>query len=181
MTQISEKFTSEVLPVLMQELKLENPLAVPKIIKVVINVGTKEAASNKSVLEHVIADVTAIAGQKPRVNLAKKSIAGFKLREGDPIGVSCTLRGTRMDDFLQKFFHIVLPRVRDFRGISAAGFDGRGNLTIGLGEQIVFPEVDYTKIDKIRGMEITLVTSAKNDASSYRMLKLLGLPFKKDK
>lgn len=177
---IMEKYKKEVLPKLMSELKVSNPLAVPRVEKVVVNVGVKEAAGNKSALDHVVADMAQLTGQKPRVNMARKSIAAFKLRQGDPIGVSCTLRGRRMEDFLQKLFHIVLPRMRDFRGISAKGFDGRGNLTMGLSEQIVFPEVDYTKIDKIRGLELTIVTNAGNDTKSYRMLKLLGLPFKKD-
>lgn len=165
---------------LQEELGVKNRLAIPRMTKIVLNVGVKDAAQNKSVLEHVVADLIVITGQKPKTNRAKKSIAAFKLRQGDPIGVSCTLRGKRMQDFFQKFVSIVLPRVRDFRGVSATSFDGQGNYTIGISEQIVFPEIDYTKIDKVRGLEVTIVTSAKDDKIARRFLELLGVPFVKN-
>lgn len=180
MTIFREKYNKEVLPALVAELGLKNPMAAPRIVKVVVNVGVKEAAQSKSVLEHVVSDLAAITGQRPKVNPAKKSVASFKIRQGDPIGVSCTLRGRRMEDFLQKLLHVVLPRVRDFRGVGRKGFDGRGNYTLGLSEQTVFPEIDYAKIDKARGLEVTIVTNAKDDKISYRLLELLGMPFQKE-
>jgi large subunit ribosomal protein L5 len=179
MDSLKDIYQKQILPALSAELNLKNPLAVPRLVKVVVNVGVKEAAQNKSVLDHVVTDLAAITGQKPRINHAKKSIASFKLRQGDPIGAACTLRGKRMTDFLEKLFRIILPRVRDFRGVAGSGFDGRGNYTLGFPEQIVFPEVDYTKIDKIRGLEVTIVTTAKNNQAARRLLELLGLPFQK--
>lgn len=176
---IKDKYREEVTPTLKKELNITNALAVPMIIKIVINVGVKEAAGNKSVLDHVISDLSAVSGQKPKVNKARVSIAAFKLRQGDPIGVSVTLRAKHMEDFFQKLVTIVLPRVRDFRGVPTRGFDGRGNYTLGLSEQIVFPEIDYTKIDKVRGLEVTIVTSAKDDKIAFRLLELMGMPFVK--
>ena len=157
-----------------------NGMAVPKIARVVVNVGLKEAAHDKGVLEKTVEQMTTISGQKPKVTRAKKSIANFKLREGDPVGVMVTLRGKRMYDFLMKLINIVLPRVRDFQGVSTQAFDRAGNYTLGLTEQIVFPEIDYAKVDKIRGLEITIVTNAGDAKIARRMLELIGMPFKKE-
>ena len=156
----------------------QNKMAVPKVTKIVLNIGLKEAAHDKGVLEKAMEQLAIIAGQKPKVTRAKISIANFKLREGDVVGLAVTLRGKRMDDFMTKLFTIVLPRVRDFRGVSATAFDGRSNYTLGLSEQIVFPEIDFSKIDKIRGLEITFVTTAKNAQETRKLLELLGMPFK---
>ncbi len=175
---LKQKYEQEVRPRLQKELGL-NVMAVPRLVKVVINVGVKEALNDKKILDTVSADLATITGQKPAVRVAKKSIAAFKLREGQAIGVTVTLRGKRMMDFLEKLFAIVLPRVRDFHGVPAASFDGNGNYTLGLKEQIVFPEIDYGKIDKIRGLEITIVTTAKNNQEGMALLKGLGMPFQK--
>lgn len=156
-----------------------NPMAKPRLIKVVLNVGVKEALTDKKVLDIVSSDLSAITGQKPAVRVAKKSIANFKLRAGQPVGVMVTLRGKKMMDFLQKLVGIVLPRVRDFHGVPVSGLDGQGNYTLGLAEQIVFPEIDYGKIDKIRGLEIAIVTTAKNNEDGMALLKELGMPFEK--
>ena len=156
----------------------QNKMAVPKVTKIVLNIGLKEAAHDKGVLEKAMEQLAIIAGQKPKVTRAKISIANFKLREGDVVGLAVTLRGKRMDDFMTKLFTIVLPRVRDFRGVSATAFDGRSNYTLGLSAQIVFPEIDFSKIDKIRGLEITFVTTAKNAQETRKLLELLGMPFK---
>lgn len=180
MSRLAEKYQKEVLPILQQELGLTHPLAVPRTVKVVVNVGLKEAAHDEGVLNKVSEELASITGQKPAVRRAKKSIAGFKLVEGNPIGLSVTLRGERMDDFLDKLFNVVLPRVRDFRGASTRSFDGCGNFTLGLAEQIVFPEVDFAKIERIRGLEVTIVTNAGNDEKAKRLLELLGMPFAKD-
>lgn len=155
----------------------QNKMAVPKVTKIVLNIGLKEAAHDKGVLEKAMEQLAIIAGQKPKVTRAKISIANFKLREGDVVGLAVTLRGKRMDDFMTKLFTIVLPRVRDFRGVSATAFDGRSNYTLGLSEQIVFPEIDFAKIDKVRGLEITFVTTAKNAQETRKLLELLGMPF----
>ena len=155
----------------------QNKMAVPKVIKIVLNIGLKEAAHDKGVLEKAMEQLSIIAGQKPKVTRAKISIANFKVREGDVVGLAVTLRRKRMDDFMTKLFTIVLPRVRDFRGVSATAFDGRSNYTLGLSEQIVFPEIDFSKIDKIRGLEITFVTTAKNAQETRKLLELLGMPF----
>ena len=154
-------------------------MAKPRLVKVVVNVGVKEAMADKKVLDAVLEQISAITGQKAVVRMAKKSIATFKLREGAPIGVCVTLRGKRMRDFLQKLVAIVLPRVRDFHGVSKTGFDGRGNYSLGFAEQIVFPEIDYSKIDKIRGLEVTIVTTAKNNDEGLELFKELGMPFMK--
>lgn len=157
----------------------QNKMAVPKVTKIVLNIGLKEAAHDKGVLEKAMEQLAIIAGQKPKVTRAKISIANFKLREGDVVGLAVTLRGKRMDDFMTKLFTIVLPRVRDFRGVSATAFDGRNNYSLGLSEQIVFPEIDFAKIDKVRGLEITFVTTAKNAQETRKLLELLGMPFQK--
>lgn len=159
--------------------KTDNIMAKPRLQKVVLNVGAKEALTDKKVLDIISADLAAITGQKPAIRLAKKSIANFKLREGQPIGVMVTLRGKRMRDFLTKLFNITLPRVRDFHGVPVSGLDGQGNYTLGIKEQIVFPEIDYGKIDKIRGLEITIVTTARDNDQAMAFLKELGMPFQK--
>ena len=156
-----------------------NIMEKPRLIKIVVNIGTKEAMTDKKILDIVSADLAAITGQKPAVRLAKKSIANFKLREGQPVGVAVTLRSRKMIDFFEKLVTIALPRVRDFHGVPVSGFDGRGNYTLGIREQIVFPEIDYGKIDKIRGLEITIVTTARNDKEGMALLKALGMPFAK--
>ncbi len=156
-----------------------NVMAKPRLVKIVLNVGVKEALEDKKVLDVVSADLAAIAGQKPAIRKAKKSIANFKLREGQPVGVMVTLRKEKMRSFLQKLVTIVLPRVREFHGVPISGFDGNGNYTLGLREHIVFPEIDYGKIDKIRGLEISIVTTAKNDEDGLAFLKELGMPFVK--
>lgn len=158
-----------------------NVMAEPKIIKINVNIGLKEAANDKGILEKVAQQLADITGQKAKVTRAKKSIANFKLREGAPVGLTVTLRGKRMRDFLTKLVNIVLPRVRDFHGVSAKAFDGQGNYTLGLSEQIVFPEIDYAKIDKIRGLEITIVTNSGNAEKARKLLELSGMPFEKDR
>lgn len=169
----------EVIPKIMEENGIKNKLAVSKLVKVVISVGVGEAKEDKSLLNNVIAYVGALAGQKPVITLAKKSIASFKLSAGAPVGVMVTLRGERMYAFVDKLFSTVLPKVRDFRGISDLSFDSQGNFNLGLYEQLIFPEVDYKTVDKIRGMAITIVTTADNKEKGKRLLELLGMPFKK--
>lgn len=165
------------MPELMKEFGYSNVMQVPQLKKIVVNVGLGEAVSNAKALEAAVADISAITGQKPVVTRAKKSIAAFKLRAGMPIGAMVTLRGPRMYEFLDRLVSITLPRIRDFRGISPNSFDGRGNYTLGLQEQIAFPEIDYDRIDKARGLELSLVTTAKNDEEGRRLLALLGVPF----
>ena len=177
--RLKDRFLNEVTPALMQKFSYTTVMQVPKIEKVVINMGVGEAVSNSKVLDVAVQDLQLIAGQKPVVTKAKKSIAGFKLRENMPIGVKVTLRGERMYHFLDKLFNVALPRVRDFRGVSAKAFDGRGNYTLGLKEQLIFPEIEYDKIDKIRGMDIVIVTTAKSDEESRELLTQLGMPFTK--
>lgn len=174
-----EYYQEEVVSKLTKELNLPNPLAVPRVIKVVLNIGLKEAASDKKVLENVSLQLASITGQKPKVTRAKRAIAAFKIQAQDPIGLAITLRKKRMYDFLEKLIKIVLPRIRDFRGLSRQSFDGRGNYTLGLVEQIVFPEIDFGKIDKMRGLEITITTNAKNDQAAEKLLEYLGMPFRK--
>jgi len=164
----------------MKALNLTNIMEVPRISKVVVNIGLGEAMDNPKALEAASSDVTAITGQKPVITKARKSIANFKLREGRAIGVAVTLRGERMWSFLDRLMNIVLPRVRDFRGVSSKAFDGRGNYTLGLRGQIIFPEIEYDKVDRVRGMEITIVTTARTDDHAATLLKLLGMPFRKD-
>jgi large subunit ribosomal protein L5 len=175
--RLREHYTSTVLPALVKEFGYKNVMAVPKIEKISINMGMGEAASNSKVIDGAVAELTAIAGQKPIITKAKKSIAAFKLREGMPIGVAVTLRGDRMFEFLDRLVTVALPRVRDFRGVSGKSFDGRGNYTLGIKDQLIFPEIDYNKVDKARGMNINITTTAKSDAEGLALLRLLGMPF----
>ncbi|MBX7214405.1 MAG: 50S ribosomal protein L5 [Thermoflexales bacterium] len=180
MADLHKKYTDDVRPALVKAFGYTNPMQVPKIQKIVINTGIgRETADNPKAVDFAVKDMTEIAGQKPVVVLARKSIANFKLREGRPIGVKVTLRGARMYDFLDRLINLALPRMRDFRGISADTFDGRGNYTLGVKEQLIFPEIDYDKIDKLRGMEIVIVTSAKTDDEGRELLKQFGMPFAK--
>ncbi len=179
MNRLKEQYKTEVVPALMKALNLENVMQVPAIKKVVVNIGLGEAMDNPKALDAAVADLSAITGQKPVVTKARKSIANFKLREGRAIGAKVTLRGERMWSFLDRLMNIALPRVRDFRGVSADAFDGRGNYTLGLREQLIFPEIEYDKIDKLRGMEITIVTNAPSDDQAAMLLQLLGMPFRK--
>jgi len=174
-----EKYDTEVAPALRREFNYANVMQVPKVHKVTVNVGMGEATREAKTLDAAVRDVSIITGQHPVITRAKKSIAGFRLREGMPIGVTVTLRGERMYEFLDRFISIGLPRVRDFRGVPEKAFDGRGNYTVGLREQLIFPEIDYDKIDRIRGMEITIVTSARTDQEAKRLLELLGMPFQR--
>lgn len=177
---LKERYKNEIAPVLFKELKLDNIMEVPRVNKVVVNIGVGEALDNAKALEAAVGDLVKITGQKPIITKARKSIANFKLREGRQIGVKVTLRGERMWSFLDRLMNIGLPRVRDFRGISPDAFDGRGNYTLGLREQLVFPEIEYDKIDKLRGMEVTIVTSAKTDEQARTLLAMLGMPFRKE-
>jgi large subunit ribosomal protein L5 len=179
MPRLKDKYKEEVLPALREEFNYSNVNEVPRITKVVVNVGLGEALQNAKALENASGDVARITGQRPVITRAKRSIATFKLREGNPIGVKVTLRGNRMWDFLDRLFNIALARQRDFRGVSPDSFDGRGNYTVGLTEQLVWPEIDYDKVDKVRGMEINIVTSANTDEEGRRLLALMGMPFKR--
>ena len=179
MNRMQETYNKEVVPALRKAFDFKNIMQVPRVEKVVINIGMGEALDNPKSLEAAVSDLTIIAGQKPIMNKARKSIANFKLREGRLIGTKVTLRGDRMWAFLDRLLNTALPRVRDFRGVSANAFDGRGNYTLGLHDQLIFPEIEYDKIDKLRGMEVTIVTTAKNDDQARVMLKLLGMPFSK--
>jgi len=170
---------SKIMTILKEEFKITNVMAMPVVDRVVVNIGMKEAAHDKGALEKATEQLTQITGQKPKITKAKKSIANFKLREGDPVGLTVTLRGKRRDDFITKLISVVLPRVRDFHGVPVKAFDMAGNYTLGLSEQIVFPEIDYSKIDKIRGLEITLVIKRSNAKISRRLLELMGMPFEK--
>lgn len=176
-TRLQEKYLSEVVKGLQDKFQYKNVMEIPKVEKVIINMGVGEAVGNSKALESAVADMTQIAGQKPVVTKAKKSIANFKVRQGMPLGAKVTLRGDRMYYFLDKLMNLALPRVRDFRGVSATAFDGRGNYALGLKEQLIFPEIDYDKIDKVRGMDIIIVTTAKTDEEARELLKLLGMPF----
>lgn len=177
--RMKDRFLNEITPALMQKFNYTSVMQVPKIEKVVINMGVGEAVSNSKILDVAVEELRIISGQKPVVTRAKKSIAGFKLRENMPIGVKVTLRGERMYHFLDKLFNISLPRVRDFRGVSNKAFDGRGNYTLGLKEQLIFPEIEYDKVDKVRGMDIVIVTTAKTDEESRELLTQMGMPFTK--
>jgi len=180
MADIKKKYMDEIRPALIKEFNYKNVMQVPKVSKIVVNVGVgRESADNPKVLDFAVTDITAITGQKPLITKAKKSIANFKLREERPIGVTVTLRGPRMYDFLDRLINLALPRVRDFRGVSADAFDGRGNYTLGLREQLIFPEIEYDKIDKLRGLEVTIVTSARTDDEGRALLRLFGMPFVK--
>ncbi len=180
MNRMKERYQNEVMPAMMKALNLQNTMEAPRIQKVVLNIGMGEAMDNPKTLEAASSDVAAITGQKPVITKARKSVANFKLREGRAIGVMVTLRGEKMWSFLDRLMNVVLPRVRDFRGISREAFDGRGNYTLGLREQIIFPEIEYDKVDKVRGMEITIVTTARNDDQAAVLLEMLGMPFRKD-
>ncbi len=177
---LKERYKNEIAPALFKALKLDNVMQIPRITKIVVNIGVGEALENAKALDAAVADLIKITGQTPVILKARTSIANFKLREGRAIGVKVTLRGERMWSFLDRLMNIALPRVRDFRGISADAFDGRGNYTLGLREQLVFPEIEYDKIDKIRGMEVSIVTTARTDDESRQMLTMLGMPFKKE-
>jgi large subunit ribosomal protein L5 len=177
---LRERYQEEIVPALMKSLQLMNTMQVPRVSKVVVNVGIGEALENAKSLDAAVSDIVLITGQKPIITKARKSIANFKLREGRQIGVKVTLRGERMWAFLDRLMNIALPRVRDFRGVSANAFDGRGNYTLGLREQLVFPEIEYDKIDKLRGLEISIVTTARNDEEGRQLLQMLGMPFKKE-
>ena len=176
--RLKEKYRTEIVPKLQEEFGYANVHQIPKLEKVVVNIGLGEAVGNAKVVEHAVADLTRISGQKPVVTRARKSIAGFKLREGMPIGCMVTLRGARMYEFLERLLNIALPAVRDFRGLSAKAFDGGGNYTLGIKEQIIFPEIEYDKVDKIRGMNITVVTNATTDEEGRSLLRHVGFPFR---
>ena len=176
-TPLKEQYKSEAVPALMKEFDFHSVMQVPRITKIVVNVGLGEALDNAKAIEFAVNDITAITGQKPVLTKAKNSIAGFKLREGRVIGLKVTLRGERMWAFLTRLIHVALPRTRDFQGISPDSFDGRGNYTLGLREQLIFPEIDYDRIDKIRGMEVSIVTTAQQDEEGRRLLSMLGMPF----
>jgi large subunit ribosomal protein L5 len=176
--RLRDKYKSEVVPALMKEFELKNVMAVPRLEKVVINMGMGEATQNAKVLDPAVAELTQITGQKPIVTKAKKSIAAFKVREGMPIGAMVTLRGDRMYEFLDRLMNVALPRVRDFRGVSTKSFDGRGNYTLGLRDQLIFPEIDYSKVDKQKGMNVTIVTTASSDDQARSLLKAMGMPFR---
>jgi len=177
---LKQKYQNEIVPKLAKELGLGNLLAVPKVEKVVINTGMGESSRDKSFLEAMKEDLAKITGQRPKVCRAKKAISSFKLQAGDPIGLAVTLRGARMYDFLEKLFKIILPRRRDFQGVSAKSFDGRGNYSLGLSEQTIFPEVDYDKVNRVQGLEVTIVTNAQSDKVTKRLLEAMGMPFEKN-
>ncbi len=179
MNRLQEQYKNEFAPALQKELGLKNVMQIPKITKVVVNIGVGEALDNPKALDAAVNDLTIITGQKPVVIAAKKAISNFKLREGRQIGVKVTLRGEKMWAFLDRLINVALPRVRDFRGISADSFDGRGNYTLGLTEQLIFPEIQYDKIDKVRGMEISIVTTAETDDHARQLLSKFGMPFRK--
>ena len=179
MSRLKDKYLSEVVKGLQEKYNYKNIMQIPKVTKIVINMAVGEAVTNSKALDAAVGDMTIISGQKPIITKAKKSIAAFKVREGMNLGCKVTLRGQRMYEFLDKLMNLALPRVRDFHGISLSGFDGRGNYTLGLKEQLIFPEIEYDKIDKARGMDITIVTTAKNDEEGRDMLTLMGMPFEK--
>ncbi len=176
--RLRSRFEKEVSGALMKELELKNPMAVPRLHKIVVNMGVGEATQNAKLIDPAVNELGQIAGQKPVVTKAKKSIAAFKVREGMPIGAMVTLRGDRMYEFFDRLVSIVLPRVRDFRGVSTKSFDGRGNYTLGLHDQLIFPEIDYAKVDKLKGMNVTIVTTARSDDQARSLLKHLGMPFR---
>jgi large subunit ribosomal protein L5 len=178
MSRLKDRYVKEVVPALTKEFGYKNVMAVPKIEKVVVNMGLGEATSNAKIVEVGSDELARITGQKPVVRRAKKSIAAFKVRKGQPVGTSVTLRGDRMYEFLDRLMAIALPRVRDFRGVSPRGFDGRGNFTLGLKDQLLFPEIDYMKVDKARGMNVSVVTTARTDQEARKLLQLIGMPFR---
>ncbi|MFA7075478.1 MAG: 50S ribosomal protein L5 [Candidatus Izemoplasmatales bacterium] len=179
MNRLLEKYRNEITPALMEKFNYSSIMESPRVSKIVINIGVGDAVANPKVLDDAVNELTLITGQKPLVTRAKKSIATFKLREGMPIGCKVTLRGDRMYDFLDKLISIALPRVRDFRGVNPKGFDGRGNYTLGVKEQLIFPEINYDKVSKIRGMDIVFVTTANTDQEAFELLKSFGMPFRK--
>jgi large subunit ribosomal protein L5 len=176
--RLKEKYSKEIAPAISKEFSVKNPMAVPRLEKIVINMGMGEAIANAKILDTAADEIRSITGQKPVVTKAKKSIASFKLRQGMPIGVMVTLRGDRMYEFLDRLVSVALPRVRDFRGVSPKAFDGRGNYTLGIREQLIFPEIDFNKVDKTRGMNISIVTTAHDDEQARALLKALGMPFR---
>ncbi len=176
--RLREKYSKEIVPALMRDFQITNPMAVPRLVKVVVNMGLGEATQNAKVIEAATQDLTAITGQKPVITRAKKSIAAFKLREGMPIGACVTLRGEQMFEFLDRLMNVALPRVRDFRGVSSRSFDGRGNYTLGLRDQVIFPEIDYSKVERLKGMNVTIVTTARTDEQARSLLKQMGMPFR---
>ena len=176
--RLKEKYLKEIKPALQKELGLENTMAVPRLEKIVLNMGLGEATQNAKMMDPLVGDLASIAGQKPVTTRAKKSIAAFKLREGMPIGAMVTLRGDTMYEFLDRLIAIALPRVRDFRGVSTKSFDGRGNYTLGMRDQLIFPEIDYSKVDKLKGMNVTIVTSARDDNQARALLRQFGMPFR---
>lgn len=178
MSRLKEKYNKEIAPAIAKEFDIKNPMAIPRIEKVVVNMGIGEAIANAKILDTAAEELRSITGQKPVITKAKKSIASFKLRQGMNIGTMVTLRGERMYEFLDRLISVALPRVRDFRGVSAKAFDGRGNYTLGIREQLIFPEIDFNKVDKTRGMNISIVTTAKTDEQSRALLKALGMPFR---
>ena len=178
MSRLQEKYRGEVVPALMKRFGYKNRMAVPKVAKVVVNIGLGEASQNVKLLDVAAIELGQIAGQRPVITRAKKSIANFKIRKGMPIGCCVTLRGDRMYEFLDRLVNVALPRVRDFRGVSTKSFDGRGNYTLGLRDQLVFPEIDYAKVDKMKGMNVTIVTTAKDDNQARALLKHMGMPFR---
>jgi large subunit ribosomal protein L5 len=176
--RLKERYQKEVAPAIAKEFGITNPMAIPRVQKVVLNMGMGEAVANAKILDTAADELRVVSGQKPVITKAKKSIASFKLRQGMPIGVMVTLRGDRMYEFLDRLVSIALPRVRDFRGVSPKAFDGRGNYTIGVREQLIFPEIDFNKVDKLRGMNISIITTARNDEQARALLKGLGMPFR---
>ncbi|MGI8787034.1 MAG: 50S ribosomal protein L5 [Pyrinomonadaceae bacterium] len=178
MARLKEKYTNEIAPAIAKEFDIKNPMAIPRIEKIVVNMGIGEAIANAKILDTAAEELRSITGQKPVITKAKKSIASFKLRQGMNIGTMVTLRGERMYEFLDRLISVALPRVRDFRGVSAKAFDGRGNYTLGIRDQLIFPEIDFNKVDKTRGMNISIVTTAKTDEQSRALLKALGMPFR---
>ncbi len=179
MARLKELYLNEVAPALMKQFGYKSPMQIPKLDKIVVNVGAGDAKENAKVIDVIIADLTAITGQKPVATVAKKSVANFKIRQGQKIGVKVTLRGERMYEFMDRLFNLSLPRVRDFKGINPNAFDGRGNYSLGLKEQLIFPEIEYDKVEKIRGMDIAFVTTANTDEEARALLKLMGAPFAK--
>ncbi len=178
MARLKEKYKKEIAPQIAKEFDIKNPMAIPRIEKIIVNMGMGEAISNSKILDVAVEELRVITGQKPVITKAKKSIASFKLRQGMSIGTMVTLRGERMYEFLDRLISVALPRVRDFRGISGKAFDGRGNYTLGVREQLIFPEIDFNKVDKTRGMNISIITTAKTDEQSRALLKALGMPFR---
>ena len=177
--RLKEMYQEQVSPALKEQFRYENVMEIPRVTKIVVNIGMGEALTDANALDKAADDVATITGQKPIINRAKRSIANFRLREGNPIGVSATLRGSRMYEFLDRLVTAALPRIRDFQGLNPNAFDGRGNYSLGIREQLIFPEIDYDKVDKVRGMQVTIVTTARNDEEGRRLLELMGMPFAK--